>query len=217
LKDTAVGYIKESLKDMPRKEGMRMRLLKILRVAITNCILVLLGIADAHNKTGASKGKNAKKDSADAAKEDADGKAKEAAKSESDSAGSTGSAVGGTGNSIPSKKLDELPQNVQDSYNNYDKAGWPQGSVPGQTPGTGSGGTYKNDPTKNSGITLPSTDGAGNSISYYEHDVNNKIPGQRRDDQRFVHGTDGSTYYTDSHYGDKASPTGLADFVKIIL
>ena len=61
-----------------------MRLLKILQVAITNCVLVLLGIAGAHNKTGAKKGKKAKKDSGKASKDDGNQNAKETSKTDGD-------------------------------------------------------------------------------------------------------------------------------------
>lgn len=40
----------------------------------------------------------------------------------------------------------------------------------------------------------------GEPITYQEFDVNNRIPGQDRDSQRFVVGSDGSVYYTDEHY-----------------
>ena len=48
-----------------------------------------------------------------------------------------------------------------------------------------------------------------------EFDVNSRIPDSRRDKERFVVGSDGSIYYTDSHYGDAISPTGLPNFIKI--
>ena len=48
-----------------------------------------------------------------------------------------------------------------------------------------------------------------------EFDVNNRIPGMDRDAERFVVGSDGSIYYTDSHYGDEESPRGFPPFVRI--
>jgi hypothetical protein len=47
---------------------------------------------------------------------------------------------------------------------------------------------------------LPTKDANCNDITYKEFDVNNKAEGQGRDSERFVRGSDGSTYYTDDHY-----------------
>lgn len=55
----------------------------------------------------------------------------------------------------------------------------------------------------------------GNQIMYKEWDVNNKKPGQNRDGERFVTGSDGSIYYTDSHYGEGDSLNGLPAFIRI--
>jgi guanyl-specific ribonuclease Sa len=79
-------------------------------------------------------------------------------------------------------------------YNKYNENGW-KGSVPGQTPGTAAGSKYLNKDGK-----LPTVDSAGNPITYKEFDVNNKLPNQSRDAERFVVGSDGSVYYTDDHY-----------------
>ena len=62
---------------------------------------------------------------------------------------------------------------------------------------------------------LPTIDNSGNPISYKEFDVNNKIPEVTRDGERFVVGSDGSLYYTDSHYGEGTSLTGMPSFAKI--
>lgn len=110
---------------------------------------------------------------------------------------------------IPERDLEKLPQNAQEAYNQYDKSGW-KGNVSGQTPGTKAGSTYQNRDGK-----LPKTDSEGNFITYREWDINNKQPGATRDGERFVTGSDGSTYYTDSHYGDGESLNGLPPFVKI--
>lgn len=96
--------------------------------------------------------------------------------------------------SISNKKLNDLPDNVKNSFEKYDKNGW-GGNVEGQTPGTKAGGTYKNRDGK-----LPSVDENGNKITYGEFDVNNKLSNSRRDSERFVRGSDGSLYYTDNHY-----------------
>ncbi|WP_438433975.1 S8 family serine peptidase [Gorillibacterium sp. sgz500922] len=118
-------------------------------------------------------------------------------------------ATEGAGNTIASRNLGDLPNNVEASYNQYNKSGW-KGNIAGQTKGTKAGGTYEN-----SNGALPKTDSAGNPITYREFDVNNKVTGQTRDAERFVVGSDGSVYYTDSHYGDISSPTGLPSFVKL--
>ena len=110
---------------------------------------------------------------------------------------------------IPEKDVDELPQNVQDAFNKYDKTGW-KGNVSGQSAGTKAGGNYNNENGR-----LPKTDSNGNPIEYKEWDINNKQPGKARDGERFVTGSDGSIYYTDSHYGDGSSINGLPPFIKI--
>jgi guanyl-specific ribonuclease Sa len=47
---------------------------------------------------------------------------------------------------------------------------------------------------------LQEVNAEGNAITYREFDVNNKLPDATRDAQRFLKGSDGSTYYTDDHY-----------------
>lgn len=101
----------------------------------------------------------------------------------------------GAGQAVRSGKVDSLPQNAQDMFGKYDANGW-KGSVSGQTQGTAAGSKYLNKDGK-----LPGVDSGGNGISYKEFDVNNKLPNQSRDAQRFVRGSDGSVYYTDDHYG----------------
>ncbi len=97
-------------------------------------------------------------------------------------------------NLVSKGNIDDLPENAQEMYGKYDESGW-KGSVSGQTPGTSSGSKYLNRDGK-----LPTMDGAGNSITYKEFDVNNKLPNADRDAQRFIVGSDGSIYYTDDHY-----------------
>jgi RHS repeat-associated protein len=92
------------------------------------------------------------------------------------------------------KNFDSLPENVKDAFNKYDENNW-DGNVPGQTPGTKAGSTFQNRDGK-----LPTTDSTGKSITYKEHDVNNKVANQGRDSERFVSGSDGSVYYTNDHY-----------------
>ena len=105
--------------------------------------------------------------------------------------------------------VDDLPPNAKEAYNGYEGNGW-KGNYNGQYPGTRAGGTYKN-----SNTILPPKDFAGNPITYKEFDINAPAPGIGRDMERFVVGSDGSVYYTDSHYGQGISPAGLPPFVKI--
>ena len=79
-------------------------------------------------------------------------------------------------------------------FNKYNKNGW-NGNVSGQTKGTAAGSKYANINGK-----LPKVDSLGNPITYKEVDINNKLPDTGRDAERFVRGSDGSTYYTNSHY-----------------
>ena len=104
--------------------------------------------------------------------------------------------------------LSDLPENVQNSFNRYEEAGW-QGNVSGQTPGTNAGRRWANRKSQ-----LPTVDANGNPITYREFDVNN-YNGFSRDGERFIVGTDGSVWYTDSHYGEGTSLNGIDDFVQI--
>lgn len=104
--------------------------------------------------------------------------------------------------------LSDLPENVQNSFNRYEEAGW-QGNVSGQTPGTNAGRRWAN-----RNLQLPTVDANGNPITYREFDVNN-YNGFSRDGERFIVGSDGSLWYTDSHYGEGTSLNGIVDFVQI--
>jgi guanyl-specific ribonuclease Sa len=86
-----------------------------------------------------------------------------------------------------------IPQNVQDTLNQIDAGKWP-GSA--NAPGTKGGSSFENREGR-----LPATDASGRPIIYQEWDVNPKVPGQGRDAQRIVTGSDGSAWYTDGHYG----------------
>ena len=90
--------------------------------------------------------------------------------------------------------LDSLPENVKDSYEKYEKDGW-RGHRSDQSKETKAGARYKNRDGQ-----LPKVDQEGNEIIYREYDVNDGKPGQNRDSERFVRGSDGSVYYTDDHY-----------------
>jgi guanyl-specific ribonuclease Sa len=110
---------------------------------------------------------------------------------------------------IPFYDLKKLPQNVQAAFQRYDAHGW-KGTPPGQSRNINAGGNYYNKDNY-----LPQVDKSGNPITYREFDVNTKDPVTGRDVERFVVGSDGSVYYTDSHYGRGASLRGLPPFVRI--
>lgn len=110
---------------------------------------------------------------------------------------------------IKSSNIDELPDHVQDIYGKYENHKW-NGNISGQSEGTRAGGVFKdkfND--------LPSIDSNGSAITYREFNANDRISEQGRGTERVVVGSDGSVYYTDSHYGDTDSLTGISNFVKI--
>ncbi|WP_308736956.1 ribonuclease domain-containing protein [Mycobacterium persicum] len=54
--------------------------------------------------------------------------------------------------------------------------------------------------TENEDEHLPTTDASGKPITYQEWDVNPKVPGEDRGDERIVTGSDGSAWYTTDHY-----------------
>ena len=110
---------------------------------------------------------------------------------------------------VKTVNYDDLPSNAQNAYKGYEKNGW-KGNYSGQASGTRAGKVYDNYDFK-----LPTMDSRGNSITYKEFDVNPPTSGIGRDASRFVTGSDGSIYYTDSHYGQSVSPTGLPPFIKI--
>jgi guanyl-specific ribonuclease Sa len=97
------------------------------------------------------------------------------------------SGPGGNGGEPP------IPPNVQDTLNQIDAGKWP-GST--NAPGTKGGGSFEN----REGL-LPKTDESGRPIIYQKWDVNPRVPGQERDAQRIITGSDGSAWYTDGHYG----------------
>ena len=85
-----------------------------------------------------------------------------------------------------------IPQNVQDTLDQIDAGKWP-GSA--NAPGTKGGGVFDNDQQ-----LLPTRDASGQPITYQEWDVNPRAPGQTRDSDRIVTGSDGSAWYTTDHY-----------------
>lgn len=103
-------------------------------------------------------------------------------------------AVKSGDNVLPELDYSDLPDNAQKSYKEYSKVEW-DGNFKGQTQGTAAEKKFRN-----ADNVLPSTDQHGAPITYKEFDVNNKLPSQGRDGERFVRGSDGSVYYTDNHY-----------------
>jgi guanyl-specific ribonuclease Sa len=87
----------------------------------------------------------------------------------------------------------QVPQKTQDVLKQIDEGKWPQAA---NAPGTRGGRPYRNGDGH-----LPTTDVSGKPITYQEWDVNPKVPGQDRGDERIVTGSDGSAWYTSDHYG----------------
>ncbi|MBB5914718.1 guanyl-specific ribonuclease Sa [Nocardia transvalensis] len=88
---------------------------------------------------------------------------------------------------------DSVPDRAWKTLQLIDAGQWPDAA---DAPGTKGGGDWSNREGQ-----LPATDGSGNRISYREWDVNPKKPGQNRDAERIVTGSDGSAWYTGDHYG----------------
>jgi guanyl-specific ribonuclease Sa len=86
----------------------------------------------------------------------------------------------------------QVPQKVQGVLKQIDEGKWPQAA---KAPGTKGGSPYENETQH-----LPTTDASGRPITYQEWDVNPKVPGQGRGDERIVTGSDGSAWYTEDHY-----------------
>ncbi|WP_228816284.1 ribonuclease domain-containing protein [Nocardia transvalensis] len=102
---------------------------------------------------------------------------------------------GGTeavGNAVQVRLVaDSVPARAWETLRLIDAGEWP----PADAPGTHGGETWQN----REGL-LPATDGNGRPIHYREWDVNRKKPGQSRDAERIVTGSDGSAWYTGDHY-----------------
>lgn len=79
-----------------------------------------------------------------------------------------------------------IPSQAYDTLKLIDAGQWP----PNDGSGTKGGNTWPNREG-----TLPN-DAAGNPIQYRDWDVNRKRPGQARDSERIVTGSDGSAWYT---------------------
>ncbi|MCU1647918.1 MAG: hypothetical protein JWN03_8193 [Nocardia sp.] len=85
-----------------------------------------------------------------------------------------------------------VPDRAYQTLIEIDAGRWP-GSA--NSPGTHGGDTWMN-----RGGSLAAKDSSGKKISYQEWDVNPKKPGQGRDAERIITGSDGSAYYTGDHY-----------------
>ncbi len=94
----------------------------------------------------------------------------------------------------------QLPDHVKKVYDKYEATGW-KGNFKGQTEGTKAKGKFKNEDKK-----LPSIDAKGDSLEYWEFDINNRMPNKSRDAERFLIDSKGHVYYTSNHY---------ASFVKV--
>ncbi|MBF6172580.1 ribonuclease domain-containing protein [Nocardia blacklockiae] len=106
------------------------------------------------------------------------------------SGGVTASVVVGAGE--VRLAADGVPDRAWRTLQLIDAGQWPDAA---NSPGTKGGGTWSNREGQ-----LPATDGGGNRIAYREWDVNPKQPGQSRDAERIVTGSDGSAWYTGDHY-----------------
>ena len=93
---------------------------------------------------------------------------------------------------IEKSMLKELPENVQKSFGDYKKSSWTE-RLPGVSRNEGRIKTYNN----GSDPKLPAIDKSGNSITYKEYRV---IYDDVKNEQRFVRGSDGKTYFSPDHY-----------------
>ena len=85
-----------------------------------------------------------------------------------------------------------VPAAARATLAKIDDGSWPESA---NAPGTKGGQTWQNREG-----SLPTTGSGGKAVKYREWDVNPKKPGQSRDAQRIITGTDGSAWYTDDHY-----------------
>ncbi|MFI5720909.1 ribonuclease domain-containing protein [Nocardia sp. NPDC051750] len=85
-----------------------------------------------------------------------------------------------------------VPERAYETLEEIDAGRWPDSA---NAPGTKGGITFRNREGR-----LPATDDSGKRVTYQEWDVNPKKPGQSRDAERIVTGSDGSAWYTGDHY-----------------
>jgi guanyl-specific ribonuclease Sa len=84
-----------------------------------------------------------------------------------------------------------IPPQAYETLKKIDAGTWPSSG----TPGTKGGTTWQNREGR-----LPTRDSNGRPMAYREWDVNNKIPGRRRDAERIITGNNNSAWYTGDHY-----------------
>jgi guanyl-specific ribonuclease Sa len=89
-------------------------------------------------------------------------------------------------------KVAGVPDRAYVTLAEIDAGRWPDSA---NAPGTKGGVPFGNREGR-----LPAADSAGKRIEYQEWDVNPKKPGQSRDAERIVTGSDGSAWYTGDHY-----------------
>lgn len=85
-----------------------------------------------------------------------------------------------------------VPDRAYQTLIEIDAGRWPSSA---DAPGTKGG-----DQWMNRGGSLPTSDSSGKAITYREWDADPKKPGQARDAQRIITGSDGSAYYTGDRY-----------------
>ncbi|MFE3188555.1 ribonuclease domain-containing protein [Nocardia sp. NPDC059240] len=101
-------------------------------------------------------------------------------------------APGVVDQSVAPTKVAGVPDRAYKTLVEIDAGRWP-GSA--NSPGTHGGDTWNNRDG-----SLPRKDSSGKAVNYQEWDVNPKQPGQGRDAERIITGSDGSAYYTGDHY-----------------
>ncbi|MEV0367833.1 ribonuclease domain-containing protein [Nocardia fusca] len=89
-------------------------------------------------------------------------------------------------------KVAGVPDRAYVTLAEIDAGRWPDSA---NAPGTKGGVPFGNREGR-----LPAADSTGKGIKYQEWDVNPKKPGQSRDAERIVTGSDGSAWYTGDHY-----------------
>ncbi|MEU4312693.1 ribonuclease domain-containing protein [Nocardia sp. NPDC024068] len=116
-----------------------------------------------------------------------------AAVSATTTASATGSAPSGAATDAPvASQVAGVPDRAYATLGEIDAGRWPDSA---DAPGTKGGETFRNREGR-----LPATDDAGKRVAYQEWDVNPKKPGQSRDAERIITGSDGSAWYTGDHY-----------------
>lgn len=96
-------------------------------------------------------------------------------------------------------EVKDLPNEVQSYYERYKNDKWntKTSDLEGRTK---AGENFENEPRTGEETLLPKKTDDGKKIKYKEFDAEYTPKGAKRGKKRFVHGSDGSTYYTDDHY-----------------